>query len=235
MSSTSANKLVSDSHLASEVTKSSNTSKHLGVRSANLTKSNLRDDNLHSRLEKHALKKQNKHKKESSDNKGDIDDDDIGVQLHGVVESVEESKLSSINKKRKVVPSTNINTNSNIDAQSANTKTNNGNKIIKNNDGRIEDIDNCPKDGFNNNSNNKDKDKDNRNNIEYNNKSSTHNNNKSHDSQETHVQDKFKRKKTRSKQKNIRKDNRPDDAKPAYLIPGNDIYRGRELTQVCII
>lgn len=39
-----------------------------------------------------------------------------------------------------------------------------------------------------------------------------------------------KRKKTRSKQKNIRRDNRPDTAKPEYLQLGSQEYRGRQLT-----
>ena len=44
---------------------------------------------------------------------------------------------------------------------------------------------------------------------------------------------KRKRTKTRSKQKNIRRDNRPDSQKPAYItnIDAED-YRGRELTEV---
>ena len=43
-------------------------------------------------------------------------------------------------------------------------------------------------------------------------------------------QPKRKKTKTRSKQKNIRKDNRPDIHKPAYLLPGNREYKGRPLT-----
>lgn len=38
--------------------------------------------------------------------------------------------------------------------------------------------------------------------------------------------------KTRSKQKNIRKDNRPESSKPAYLQIGSTEYRGRSLTKV---
>ena len=42
-----------------------------------------------------------------------------------------------------------------------------------------------------------------------------------------------KRNKTRSKQKNIRKDNRPDSQKPSYIIDSQaENYRGRELTEV---
>lgn len=40
-----------------------------------------------------------------------------------------------------------------------------------------------------------------------------------------------KRKKTRSKQKNIRKDNRSHEDKPEYLRLDSEIYRGRELTE----
>jgi hypothetical protein len=40
-----------------------------------------------------------------------------------------------------------------------------------------------------------------------------------------------KRKKTRSKQKNIRRDNRPDTARPEHLQLGSQEYRGRQLTE----
>jgi len=40
-----------------------------------------------------------------------------------------------------------------------------------------------------------------------------------------------KRPKTRSKQKNIRKDNRPDDEKPSYLHKNSSDFAGRPLTQ----
>eukprot|EP00539_Tryblionella_compressa_P004348 CAMPEP_0178751524 /NCGR_PEP_ID=MMETSP0744-20121128/10572_1 /TAXON_ID=913974 /ORGANISM="Nitzschia punctata, Strain CCMP561" /LENGTH=368 /DNA_ID=CAMNT_0020405175 /DNA_START=201 /DNA_END=1308 /DNA_ORIENTATION=- len=40
-----------------------------------------------------------------------------------------------------------------------------------------------------------------------------------------------KRRKVRSRQKNIRKDNRAVNEKPAYLIPGTPNYQGRPLTQ----
>lgn len=40
-----------------------------------------------------------------------------------------------------------------------------------------------------------------------------------------------RRKKTRSKQKNIRKDNRSHEDKPEYLRLDSEIYRGRELTE----
>lgn len=50
--------------------------------------------------------------------------------------------------------------------------------------------------------------------------------------------DEYKRKrtKTRSKQKNIRRDNRPDSQKPTYItnIDAED-YRGRELTEVLLL
>jgi len=42
---------------------------------------------------------------------------------------------------------------------------------------------------------------------------------------------KRKRRKVRSRQKNIRKDNRSVDDKPAHLIPGNNDYQGRPITQ----
>lgn len=41
---------------------------------------------------------------------------------------------------------------------------------------------------------------------------------------------KFRRPKKRSKQKNIRKDNRSADQKPSYLIPGRNDYAGRPIT-----
>lgn len=44
------------------------------------------------------------------------------------------------------------------------------------------------------------------------------------------ITDKPKRTKTRSKQKNIRRDNRPDSAKPDYLQMGAKDYKGRPLT-----
>eukprot|EP00566_Odontella_aurita_P019264 CAMPEP_0113559870 /NCGR_PEP_ID=MMETSP0015_2-20120614/19128_1 /TAXON_ID=2838 /ORGANISM="Odontella" /LENGTH=318 /DNA_ID=CAMNT_0000461537 /DNA_START=125 /DNA_END=1081 /DNA_ORIENTATION=+ /assembly_acc=CAM_ASM_000160 len=40
-----------------------------------------------------------------------------------------------------------------------------------------------------------------------------------------------KRRKVRSRQKNIRKDNRTDAEKPSHLVPGRDQYAGRSLTQ----
>lgn len=42
---------------------------------------------------------------------------------------------------------------------------------------------------------------------------------------------KKKRRKVRSKQKNIRKDHRSFDEKPVHLIPGNSNYRGRPMTE----
>lgn len=42
---------------------------------------------------------------------------------------------------------------------------------------------------------------------------------------------KHKRKKTRSKQKNIRRDNRPDHARPQHLQLGSKDYAGRPLTE----
>lgn len=42
---------------------------------------------------------------------------------------------------------------------------------------------------------------------------------------------KKKRKKVRSRQKNIRKDNRSSEEKPAHLIPGSRNYQGRPMTQ----
>ncbi|KAG7374250.1 hypothetical protein IV203_013345 [Nitzschia inconspicua] len=42
---------------------------------------------------------------------------------------------------------------------------------------------------------------------------------------------KRKRRKVRSRQKNIRKDTRPMADKPAHLIPGNPNYQGRPMTQ----
>jgi len=44
-----------------------------------------------------------------------------------------------------------------------------------------------------------------------------------------------KRLKTRSKQKNIRKDRRADHIKPEYLQIGNASYAGRPLSDVCHI
>jgi hypothetical protein len=41
-----------------------------------------------------------------------------------------------------------------------------------------------------------------------------------------------KRSKTRSKQKNIRRDNRPDSSKPVHLQFGSNTYEGRYLTEV---
>jgi len=49
----------------------------------------------------------------------------------------------------------------------------------------------------------------------------------------TVAQHQRKRKKTRSKQKNIRKDNRPEEAKPVFTDDGN--YIGRPLTAVSIL
>jgi hypothetical protein len=45
--------------------------------------------------------------------------------------------------------------------------------------------------------------------------------------------EKRKRPKTRSKQKNIRRDNRENDKKPAHLLIGSKDYQGRPLTSVC--
>lgn len=42
---------------------------------------------------------------------------------------------------------------------------------------------------------------------------------------------KKKRRKVRSRQKNIRKDNRSANEKPVHLIPGNQNYRGRPMTE----
>ena len=42
---------------------------------------------------------------------------------------------------------------------------------------------------------------------------------------------KHKRRKIRSRQKNIRKDNRSNEEKPKYLVPGKSIYRGRPMTK----
>ena len=47
----------------------------------------------------------------------------------------------------------------------------------------------------------------------------------------SHPKPKKKRRKVRSRQKNIRKDNRSADEKPAHLIPGNRNYKGRPMTQ----
>jgi hypothetical protein len=48
---------------------------------------------------------------------------------------------------------------------------------------------------------------------------------------ETNTNTRRKRRKVRSKQKNIRKDNRSISEKPSYLIPGNPGYKGRPITQ----
>jgi hypothetical protein len=48
---------------------------------------------------------------------------------------------------------------------------------------------------------------------------------------ESGTKPKKKRKKVRSRQKNIRKDNRSSDKKPAHLIPGSRNYQGRPMTQ----
>jgi len=50
-------------------------------------------------------------------------------------------------------------------------------------------------------------------------------------SESTERTTKRKRRKVRSRQKNIRKDNRSVDEKPAHLIPGNRNYQGRPMTQ----
>ncbi len=47
----------------------------------------------------------------------------------------------------------------------------------------------------------------------------------------TQVKPKKKRRKVRSRQKNIRKDNRSAEEKPAHLIPGSRNYKGRPMTQ----
>eukprot|EP00533_Pseudo-nitzschia_delicatissima_P001419 CAMPEP_0116089654 /NCGR_PEP_ID=MMETSP0327-20121206/6537_1 /TAXON_ID=44447 /ORGANISM="Pseudo-nitzschia delicatissima, Strain B596" /LENGTH=312 /DNA_ID=CAMNT_0003580853 /DNA_START=108 /DNA_END=1046 /DNA_ORIENTATION=- len=52
-----------------------------------------------------------------------------------------------------------------------------------------------------------------------------------HNNDPSHPKPKKKRRKVRSRQKNIRKDNRSADEKPAHLIPGNRNYKGRPMTQ----
>jgi len=52
----------------------------------------------------------------------------------------------------------------------------------------------------------------------------------SHHANDKPQRTKRKRKKVRSRQKNIRKDNRSVDEKPDYLIPGSENYQGRPMT-----
>ena len=230
MSSSSANKLVSDTHLVSDVSKTTQNSlgKRTGVRD---TKSkNVKNDNLLSRLENQAVKNQKQHKKKSSDltnENNDNDDDDIGIQLHGIIETHEESKLSSINKKQKVSQTTDIKTN--------NTKSENKvDKIIGSNETTHKP--NTNQQNYNTvfNSDSKMNNTNSNSNHTTNNKNEYKNTSYNHES-DTNMPNKFKRKKCRSKQKNIRKDNRPDDAKPEYLRLDSEIYRGRELTKVILI
>lgn len=237
MSSSSASKLVTDSQLPSEISKtnirSSTSSNRVGLGKTTAQKSKVIHDNLHERIEQNNSKKQKKLKRETDDGDmktgitqgiDDDDDDDVGVQLHGVVESAEESKLSRVQNKKS---SNNKINQSNTNTNNLNTKTSHSNQQTTKESTqpmtKPEKHDVFRKDFPS--ANNHDNDQLNHHSADshFNNNTNPNMNSNSYP---------YKRKKIRSKQKNIRKDNRPEEAKPKHLQIGSDEYAGRELTQV---
>ena len=191
-------------------------------------------DALQIRLDKSQKKKKddkaddesNKRKVDMDDNDNDDNDDDDDLQLHGIVEDMPISRTQQFSKSSKNIPSQ---PKKKVKAATEISNHKGGNDSIEVPSSASGSVSNFAADSSSSKTTS----------IEINN-NNNNNNNKAAPTGTTSATtanggDDYKRKrtKTRSKQKNIRRDNRPDSQKPSYITNTEaEDYRGRELTEV---
>lgn len=164
---------------------------------------------------------------------GDEQDEEEPLVFHGVVESedFEESRTAAVVKRPKMQPSTKTHKGGNPDKaktqNASNSTSNTTNKKWNVSDDSTSATSSTGKESGSSTPSQK---KPNQQNSATNNSDSTTIESKGQFEGGQHIQQKLKRKKTRSKQKNIRKDHRSEDSKPAHLKFGAKDYKGRPIT-----